>query len=305
MSESLGGNNEESNENGEFNFDDLDREWEKLSEALDPTSEEALRYERNRIEFDAAADYVYNLIIERDVPRVIDRNEDVEGELYTEYCDRHFRTLREHLEATGSSLEEGSEREITIACLHDYFEEREFEAMILNNAAAFRLVMVSPDSTQGQREYMMLLKKMLQAELLVHYKRGRHDDWYMILDDAAPGDSLDLESPIDMAFISIAKTTLPQYHEEIRKKRQVVSEAKVIAGVDDENDEWERVIEMTAALVNLEIIAGQPITSELERTNRNATLWEEIRKVPVDAETAKRLVEFYDQSYPLISNERQ
>ena len=299
MSELLGGNNEESNENEEFNFDGLDNEWAELSKSLDVTSEEALVQERNRVEFEAAQDYLFNLLIERDMPRVIDRNEDIEGDLYVEYCDNYFRNLRQELERTGDHLDEDSERQLTIACVQDYFEEREFQAMVLNNAAAFRFVIVSPESSEGQRQYMMLLKKQLQAELLIHYRRTKNDAWYKFLDEAVPGDGLDLSAPVDMAFVSIAKATLPQYNEEMRKKRRVVSEAKVIAGIDDENDEWTRVIEMTAALVNLEIIAGQPIASEWDRANRNATLWEEVRRVPVDADTAKKLVEFYDQAYPL------
>lgn len=233
-----------------------------------------------------------------DIPRVIDEDENVQADLYHEFSLAYFERKRDERESYGLDEDEYN-RQISLQCVHDYYEEREFEAMVFNAILRVR-VLISEDSSPEVLQYIETLKKQTQAELLVLYKRGLDDGWQRLFNEMVPGEGLDIHNQDDIIHIHLAKRGWYEFQYEQRFKKQLIAEAKAIMGVDDDGDMVE-VAQATKDVLNMQAFAAEPVYSEAERANRNALLWDWVRKMPINSDIAQKLVEHFDSAYPITT----
>lgn len=298
MSEILGGNNDGSSHEEPFDLDGFDNEWEKFNESLDVTTDEMAKALHLAEAYEAAHCEITERMLAMDIPRVIDEDEGVQTDLYHEFALAYFERKREERVLYDQDEDEFN-RQITLQCVHDYYEERELEVMVFNTMLNMKVRINEDDSPEALQE-IQILKKQMQAELLVLYKRGLDDGWQRLFNEVIPGESLDTTSQDDTIYIHLAQSVWYEFQYEQRFKKQLVAEAKAIMGVDDDGDMVE-VAQATKDVLNMQAFAAEPVYSEAERANRNALLWDWVRKMPINSDIAQKLVEHFDSAYPITT----
>lgn len=298
MSELLGGNNEEPNENEEFDFDSLDNEWAELNKTLDFDADEVAKRARIGLESAAARNDIFNYLEEHGILCVVDADEEKELDLFALYVSTYHLKKQEELEELGEQPDETFERKTLLEGIYQYFEDREFQATMINHATAFRFALLSPDSPDSAVSYIGMLKKQMQAELLMHYNKNVNDEWYKFFDDMVPAESLDPNASEDGFYMAIAHAGWHEFQHARRQKHKILHEAKVIVGLSEDTDDLEYVAQIVTGLMNLDLIASHPALDDTELANRSAELWSQVRHMPLDNDIAKRVVDYFEKAYP-------
>lgn len=298
MNEQLGGNDDELNENEQFNFDSLDSEWEALNKAIEKLPEQDMKDLQLIEDYQKAHDAITRRIEYLGIPHVISASNKTQSELYREFTFRYYDQKREEFGGTDEEFEEQMGRRVQIEAIYAYFDEREFESAVFN--AVMRLLVLSnvaesPDVI----EYIGLVKKQLQGEIFVVYRRGLDDDWQVLVDDMVMGEGLNIENIYDMAYLHLARIKLYAHEEQRKRQHDLITKAKEILKVDEVNGELEQVMQTTMDLLNMHAIAAEPIYNERERANRNAALWEWVRVMEVNDTAARQLINLLDEAYPI------
>lgn len=300
MSELLGGNNEEPNENHHFDFGDLDSEWEAFSKSLEKTPEQELEEYQFLQACKLASDEVTQRIEELNISHVIAADAYAQEALYHDFTNRYFEQKCAEYEQFGGRPEEDDEflRYTMIECVQDYFREREFQVSVFNSIMRLRVIL-SQNESPDNLDFVRMQKKQIQAEMMVMHKRGLEDEWQGLVKDMLPGDNLDLSNANDVFFIVLAKIHARDFQQAQEKKLMMIAKAKEIMGIDDHEDPIEVVAQATMDLLNMNAHASEPVFTEAERANRNAKLWEWAREIRLGDDVARQLVDLFDASYPI------
>ena len=301
MNESLGGTSDPSEE--AHNTFDFDQEWAEFNQDLvteEPTLEEQAETARVYAEANACRDHVWERLYEKDIARVVDHNTDNEITFFADFTTRYCLAKVEEYQFADYEITDDLERQMALSCIVEYFNEREFEANIINTSAVLIYMATNLHASEESRQYVQDLKKQLQAELFVHFGRGLHDPWQQLLDELVPGESLDMTNFLDMPYVIMAKVTKGQFDAERTKRDELVGIAVEIIGVDVKSDEASDIAQVYYDLINMQIDASEPVYTETERANRNAGLREFVRYMGLPQDVAKKIVELFDEAYPIL-----
>lgn len=290
--------------NDELSFD-LDREWERwnmeLSDELTPEQQaDQLRlleqYEEIKLE-------ALRKLHELDVVVVLDVDASKEAEQFTVFAETWQNNRVEEYKRLGRELTEADERQLAIDCVVAYFEERDFQALIINAVTMYHFIALNADRPEVKASALNMdtMKKELQSELLVHRNLPMTNAWQEFVSDMVPGESLDMFSKDDQVHLVKARLSTPDFVAEKVLKKSVIEQAFELTGIDWENDDLAMVVTTVADIMNMQIIAAQPVFNETERANRNAELWSEGRKLECDPEAVRKIIDLMDASYPVIA----
>ena len=295
MSETSGGGWNEQNDNNSF---DLDREWELWNQQMEEVPKNDDESLRRLLQYEEVKTEVMDRLDASGINRVVDKDTSKEADLFTDFAERWQRKALEEYDEAGT---EPDDRQISIGCVTAYFEEREFEAQLINTATMLYFIAKHSEQPEISNPALVLLKKELQAGLLVHYQRSFDDEWYRFFDELIPVESLDLSLPDDDEYIVLAFESHGIYKKNLLIKQWVIDESLAIAGVNIDEDDLDDVIGMLADIMNMQLIANEPVTNEVQRANRNALLWEEGRKMHPDPKVVQQIIDLMDNTYPVVT----
>lgn len=300
MNESLGGQNEEPKpeENSNEEFDALDTEWEEFTQSLEDSAEREMERMRVRGEYETIKNEVFDRLAELGIPRVIDRDVNTEIELYQEYANAFFAVKREEARHVDLEMDRSWDRQVSVECVYAYFKEREFEALVLNNATGHKFLL-QRNNTEAVAGYLESLKKQFQAEFIVNYGRGLHDPWQQFFDEIAPGQGLDMSNPVDRVHMNVAEVKRLIYRQATIKKETLVNRAIEIAGIDREKGEITDVAQATFDFLNTYMIAEMSVSTETEHANRSDLLWQQMRSIGLNSDVAKQVVALFEEAFPI------
>lgn len=240
---------------------------------------------------------------ELDVVVVLDVDASKEAEQFTVFAEKWQNNRVEEYKRLGRELTEADERQLAIDCVVAYFEEREFQALIINAVTMYHFVAINADRPEVKSSSldMNTMKKELQSELLVHRNLPMSHAWQQFVSDMVPGESLDVFDKDDQVYLVKARLTTPEFVAEKVLKKSVIEQAFELTGLDWENDDLAKVVTTVADIMNMQIIAAQPAFNETDRANRNAELWHEGRKLECDQDAVRKIIDLMDTSYPVIA----
>jgi hypothetical protein len=290
--------------NDELSFD-LDREWERwnmeLSDELSP--EQHTDQLRLLEQYEDIKREALRKLHELDVIVVLDVDASNEAEQFTVFAEKWQNNCVEEYKRLGRELTEADERQLAIDCVVAYFEERDFQALIINAVTMYHFIAINADRPEVKASALNMdtMKKELQSELLVHRSLPMSGAWQQFVSDMVPGESLDVFDKDDQVYLVKARLTTPDFVAEKVLKKSVIEQAFELTGIDWENDDLAKVVRTVADIMNMQIIAAQPAFNETDRANRNAELWHEGRKLECDPEAVRKIIDLMDASYPVIA----
>lgn len=303
MSELPAGGWSESNEEFSFNLDD---EWAKLNMELEDERSPEQIADQTRLsdQYEQIKQDALTRLHELEgITVVLDTDANKEAEQFTIYADIWQRNKIAEYERIGRTLGEADERQLAIDCVVAYFEERDFQAMIINAVTMYHFVAKNADRPEVQTANLDMdaLKKELQSELLMHRNLPLHGPWQQFVDEFIPGEALDLFRPEDQVYLLKSRLSTPDYIQEKLLKKSVIEQSMEFTGINRDTDDLQKVVTAVADIMNMQIIAAQPVFTERDRANRNAELWHEARKLECDQDAQRKIVELMDVSYPVIA----
>lgn len=276
-------------------FADLDAELDHLSSAHEPETAEE--------QFVIVRDQVFHNLEQRGIVRVIDPDASVESELFNKFAQTWQQRKMDQLQWTREGLSDISNGRLSLDCLTTYYDEREFEGMVIDCATVMICKQRYPDEWEDAPSTMDVTKKEMQALFMICYGRGADDDWYRFFDELAPGEGLDIARPEDQTHIDFGWRIFPEYEALNKKRKQVLEHACSIVGIDIDKDDPVAVLETASIIIEMRLMAETIVVDEQALAFRNALLLEHAQMLGVDPVVAMELVEFFDASYPLVELE--
>lgn len=271
--ESTGSNNW--NNFYEDNSFDIDKEWEEFNIDLSKESETALEGIRARAEYDEISRHVIDKLRNLNLPgRVIDSNPDIEEELFREYALMYVEGSAPKFLDEDGEIEKYHEVRIAVNCIMEYYKERELQALIVNEIALCKYFLQKSNGHMLMNTLVAHEKKRLQAELIVHHDMNELNPWYVYLSQEVNTESLDQYSEQDQSYLLRAQESLEDHKNYYIKRKRVIEKAKAIIGMNELEEDLSRVIQVTADIIELHLIASEPAINDREKMNRNEQLWE-------------------------------
>lgn len=234
---------------------------------------------------------------------VLDIDPSKEAEQFSVFAETWQNNRVEEYKHQGHELTIDDERQLAIDCVVAYFDERDFQAIIINAVTMYHFIAKNADRPEVKSSSLNMntIKKELQAELLVHRSMPMTNPWQKFVSDMVPGESLSVFAKEDQVYLLKARLNMADFVAERVLKKTVIEQALDMTGVDKDNDDLSRVVTTVADIMNMQIIAAQPIFSERDRANRNAELWNEGRKLECDQDAVRKIIDLMDASYPVIA----
>lgn len=274
----------------------LDKEWFELQQQLDTESQ--AQTHADEVVDHLAAD-IYDAFDTYDLPRVVDRDPDVDTQLGIEYIDSLRDKILEELRWSDEGASETDEARAVISAFKAYHDRREAEMSVLYCALSYKLVSLHRAEKGLDDQYMFDLKGDLLAHFHVHYKL--ETEWLQFFHDVTNED--DAVTPyyeaVENRHFDAAWESLPEYLDEQEKKWRVFDEALEIVGAENLDDDQDFIVELTAVIIDMLSVASSPVHSEVERANRNELLWECGRDSELDNDTIKALTDYFDRIFPV------
>lgn len=301
MNELPAGGWSESNDDLSFNLED---EWEKWN--LEMSEQDSPEKQADQLQLLEQYELIKQNALERlhdlDILVVLDVNASKEAELFTTFAETWQRNRLEEYKRRGREITTADERQVAIDCVVAYFEERDFQALIINAVTMYHFIGKNADRPEVKASSLNIdvMKKDLQSELLVHRNLPLNSPWQKFIEQMVPGESLNAFRAEDQAHLVKAKLTTPDYIKEKLLKKSVIEQAFALTGINKDTDDLEKVVVAVADIMNMQIIAAQPAFNETDRANRNAELWHEGRKLECDQDAVRKIIELMDMSYPVI-----
>lgn len=290
--------------NDELSFD-LDQEWERWNMELPDQQSPEQQADQLRLleQYEAIKREALRKLHELDVVVVLDVDANKEAEQFTIFADVWQNNRVEEYKRLGRELSVANERQLAIDCVVAYFEERDFQALIINAVTMYHFIAENADRPEVKSSSLDMdtMKKELQSELLVHRNLPMSHAWQQFVSDMVPGESLNVLSKDDQVYLVKARLTTPDFVAEKVLKKSVIEQAFELTSIDWENDDLAKVVTTVADIMNMQIIAAQPVFNETDRANRNAELWHEGRKLECDQDAVRKIIDLMDASYPVIA----
>lgn len=274
---------------------DIDLEWEKFNNSLITDLEEEFEALQSRAEFDEVTAAVIDSLRLSNLPkRVVDGYAATEQDLlrhYTvEYAEEH---VAQYCNENGD-MDSGAEIRLAINCILDYYKDRELQAAVINQTVLCSFLLQKSNKHPLMAAMLTHEKKKMQAELLVHHHKGLDDPWQLFFDEAIDLPGLDFSDPSDQHYLEAALDSQLEYENKQLKRVLLIERAKKMMGFDDRNRDLSQVIVMTGDLIEMHLIAAEPVYTEHERTNRNEQLWEYGRTNGFDSEILSKIITLYE-----------
>jgi hypothetical protein len=260
-------------------FGELDQELDlKTTDVADETLQ---------VQFDSRMDEIRRLIDAKGITRLAQGDEDRQSELFRYYIDTW--------KAARSSDHEG---EFAVDAVVAYYDERDFQQMAIEAAAMLTCKLEDRHIWNSDALEVYAAKKELQAMFIVNYDRDTEDAWYKLFDELVPTEGLDMARPGDEQYIITAHEGTRHFHNELLKRRMVLTYAFEIIGVDIDTTTTAALEAITSLVIEMRIAAEAPVVSERELIERRVKLAGYASHLFLDQDKLEELLALYDAAYP-------
>lgn len=177
-----------------------------------------------------------------------------------------------------------------------YYEEREFQSIVVHCAAKIADAYVNGPEHQRNKFIVEGTKKELQADFMLHYGRKPNDPMLVFFAAETPGDNLDATDPGDKQYLDVSRAKYDRFKQNQAKKHEVLDAAKNLLGMDEESGEEEIAY---ATHILIEMILEASLATTGRRPNRTAALTETARLLGRSNPMTNALVALMEAYYPM------
>lgn len=273
------------------NLSDIDKEWMEIQKQYNEAETNGEQDELVELLTAEITDSCrrYNL------PRVIDSDPAKNIELGVAFINTYREKVLEELQWQ-PDVQDSEARSIVMA-FKAYQDRRDAEMTVIYCALAYKLKDIAANDDEYDDVDMLDIKSNLLAHFQVHYKL--EPEWLQFFHDVTNEyEYTPYYEAVETYHLEAAWESLPGFLADRETKWRIFDEALRIAGVNDYSEDTEYVVSMTAALIDLIEIAQEPVANELDRVNRNESLWECGREAGLELDLLKKLADYFDNAFP-------
>jgi hypothetical protein len=245
---------------------------------------------------------VFGELEDAGIPRVLDPDGDKEKELFTAFSSSWQLKKLEELVVTREKGPGLSIGRLAQECLTEYYDEREFELLVISSAALLASQLENAQEWDIDVNEVLGGKKEIQALLLVCYGRGYDDEWFKFFDKMVPGTSLTPGNPDDDVFLDRAWDIQAEFEETNTKRLRVMDTLSTLVGLDYETRDIGDVLEDVASVIEMRMIAEFPVFTEHDLGYRNEEILKYAKQLSEDPDVLEQVVALFNEEDPVVDH---